>query len=85
MTWNNDTQCYYGVTSDGQTVEVSGDEYAESLADGVKAEAEERGWDPENLTDEQRDVCEKATYEQIDDPNEWAALAGDNPNVEIVA
>lgn len=84
MIWRNDTQSYRGETSDGKTVDVTGDEYAEALADGVKAEAEHRGYDHENLTDEQRDECEQATYAEIDDPNSWAALVGDNPNVEFV-
>ena len=87
MIWNNDTQCYYGKTSDGQIVEVAGDEYAETLQYGRTHEAQQRGYDPENLTDEQREECEAAVIDGagLDDPNTWAALAGDNPNVEIVA
>jgi hypothetical protein len=84
MIWHNNTQSYRGETSDGQIVDVAGDEYAESLADGIKAEAEHRGYDPDNLTEEQREVCENATYQEIDDPNTWAGLVGDNPNVEYV-
>lgn len=81
MLWNNDTQSYRGTTSDGKTIDVEGDEYAESLADGVKMEAEQRGWDVDGLTDEQRELCEKATHAEINDPNSWAALVGDNQNV----
>jgi len=84
MLWNNDSQSYRGTTSDEKIVDVSGDEYAESLADGVKMESEQRGWDAENLTDEQRETCEQETYKQIDDPNTWAGLVGDNQNVEYV-
>lgn len=84
MIWHQETWSYRGECSDRQIVEVSGDEYAESLDDGVKAEAEQRGWDPDNLTEEQREVCENATYAEIDDPNTWGHLVGENPNVEFV-
>lgn len=81
---HNDSQSYRGETSDGKIVDVAGDEYAEALADGVKAEAEHRGFDPDNLTAQQREICENATYQEIDDPDTWAALVGDNQNVEFV-
>lgn len=86
MTWDNDKQAYYGTTSDGRIVEVTGDEYAETLQYGRKVEAEQRGYDPENLTEEQRAECEDAVVDGagLDNPDVWAALAGDNPNVEIV-
>lgn len=84
MRWNNNTQSYRGTTSDDKIVDVTGDEYAEALQDGVKAEAEQRGLNADSLTDEQRELCEKATYTEIDDPNSWAQLVGDNQNVTYI-
>jgi len=38
MKWNSEKQAYFGVTSDGQTIRVEGDEYLENEQDGVPAE-----------------------------------------------
>ena len=38
MKWNSDTQAYFGTTSDGQTIRVEGDEYAEAEQDGTPEE-----------------------------------------------
>lgn len=82
MTWNQDTLSYRGVTSDDQIVDVTGDEYAESLSDGLELLT--------GITDANdipADLVERyapEVYEEIDDPDTWAALVGSNPNVEIV-
>lgn len=82
MAWNQDTMSYRGVTSDGQIVDVTGDEYSESFSDGLSALTGIK-----DANDIPADLIEKyalAVYAEIDDPDTWAALADCNPNVEIV-
>lgn len=82
MTWNSDTWSYRGETSDGKIVEVTGDEYAEAFSDGLEALT---GIDDAN--DIPADLIEQhalEVYAEIDDPDAWAALVGENQNVEFV-
>jgi len=82
MTWNNNRQTYRGETSDGRTVEVEGDEYSEAVSEGLKALT---GFSDAN--DIPAGLVEKylpEVYAEIDDPDTWVALVGDNPNVEFV-
>lgn len=90
MIWNDKTQSYRGKTSDGKIVDVSGDEWAESVRDGIQAYVDNN----ENFEGTLEDFREKypiryenyenLTWAELDDPNMWAPLAGDNPNVEII-
>lgn len=88
MKWNQDTMSYRGECRDGAVVDVTGDEWSESVSDGINALIDDRKIDRESLTPEQdeelvdqlRDEVEK----ELDDPDWWAALAGDNPNVEMI-
>lgn len=96
MTWNNDAQCYYGKTSDGKTVEVTGDEYAESLADGIQSYIDNQSHvdlgqpfegKPSDLLEQNPGLYEKyenLTLIELNDPNMWAGLVGSNQNVEFV-
>lgn len=96
MTWNNDTQCYYGTTSDGKVVEVAGDEFAESLRDGIQAYIDNQSHvdlgkafegSPDELLEQHPSLYENyenLTLIELGDADMWASLAGDNPNVEIV-
>jgi len=84
MNWNQDTMSYRGTCRNGEIVDVTGDEWSESVADGINALADNRGIAREDLTDEQRDEFEDLTLAELDDPDLWASLAGDNPNVEMI-
>lgn len=84
MIWNNDEQAYIGECKDGAIVSVTGDEWSESVAEGINSEAEQRGIDRETMTDEQRDELAEIVENELDDPDWWASLAGDNPNVELI-
>lgn len=84
MHWNQNTMSYQGECSDGAIVDVSGDEWSESVAEGVKSEADHRGIDWETITDEQREELTTITENELDDPDWWASLAGDNQNVTII-
>ncbi len=75
MIWHNDTQSYRGKTSDGKTIDVTGDEYAEALSDGIRILA---GFDDAN--DVPADLVEKyalEVYKEIDDPNTWQPFVGE--------
>lgn len=84
MAWCHRTQTYRGTTQDSMVVDVAGDTYAQALENGVKAEAEARGWNWHLLTDRQRVVCQQATYREIDDPDTWGDLVGEDPTVTFV-
>lgn len=97
MTWNENKQAYYGTTSDGKIVEVAGDEFAESLRDGIQAFIENQSrvdLGGETFEGSPADLLERypALYEKYEnltlidlgDPELWAVLVGDNPNVEFV-
>lgn len=88
MIWNQDTMSYRGECRDGAIVEVTGDEWSENVADGINALVDDRKIDREALSVEEdeelinnlRDEVEN----ELDDPDMWAALVGDNPNVELI-
>jgi hypothetical protein len=84
MIWNNDTQSYRGTCADGSIVDVTGDEWSESVADGVHAICDNQGLDRHDITDEQHDQFVDETEKELDDPEMWASIAYDNPNVEII-
>lgn len=88
MIWHQDTMSYRGECRDGSIVEVSGDEFSESKADGINALVASRNIDREALSVEEDealiDALEDEVLKELDDPDMWASLAGDNPNVEIV-
>lgn len=91
MIWNNDTQCYRGETADGKIVEVTGDEWAESLADGIKAEIENNEPDFQGDVEAFResypsryDNYENQAWSEINDVEMWYGCVGVNQNVEIV-
>lgn len=84
MKWDNDEQAYFGETSDGRTVRVEGAEWSESVVEGVHNICRDRGLDRYELMDEQNEGFVEEVERELDDPDLWAGLAGDNPNVEIV-
>ena len=93
MIWNNDTQSYRGETSDNKVVDVAGDEWAESLHDGIKAlmqensDFDEFGLSVELVREKMPqlyDHLEDKVLKELDDPDMWAGLVGDNQNVEYV-
>lgn len=88
MNWNQDTMSYRGECSDGAIVDVTGDEWSESVADGINALIDTRHIDREALTVEEDealiDQIRTEVENELDDPDMWAALAGDNPNVEMI-
>ena len=93
MIWNEETQSYRGKTSDGKIVDVTGDEWAESVADGIRAYAENNGdienfdGDIESLRETNPSLYENyenLTWAELNDPDMWASLVGDNQNVEFV-
>lgn len=84
MHWNQDTMSYRGECRNGEIVDVTGDEWSESVAEGINSEADHRGINRETMTDEQRDELAEIVENELDDPDWWASLAGDNQNVEII-
>lgn len=88
MKWNSDEQAYFGECSDGATVRVEGDEWSESVADCINTQISDRGIDREALTVEQDEALieelREAAENELDEPDMWGSLAGDNPNVSIV-
>lgn len=97
MKWNNNTQSYRGETSDGKIVDVAGDEWSESIQDGIKAYisnqshvdlgGESFDGTPEEFAEQYSALYakyENQTWAELNDADMWAGLAGDNPNVEIV-
>lgn len=90
MIWNEETQSYRGKTADGKIVDVTGDEWSECVRDGIQAYVDNNESFAGTL-DEFREVYptlyenyENLTWIELNDPNMWSGLAGDNPNVEIV-
>lgn len=90
MIWHNETQSYRGELSDGKIVDVSGDEWSESLHDGIQSCIEHNeDW---NGTEEEfaqtyptrYDNYENQTLIELNSPEMWAALVGDNQNVTFV-
>lgn len=88
MIWNNDEQAYVGKCKDGAIVSVGGDEWSESVSDGINALIADRKINREALSVEEDaeliDKLEDEVLAELDDPDMWAALAGDNPNVELI-
>lgn len=90
MNWNQDAWAYEGETSDGLTVSVAGDYWAEEKADGINTLIDERGINRENLSVEEDnkliDGMESEVLENFDNPDWWAMQAemGDNPDVRYV-
>ncbi len=79
MKWNSDTQAYFGVTSDGQTIRVEGDEMAEAARDAGLDVGELSGtsvfskW--EDMTAAERELL---------DPDVWETCVDANQNVTYV-
>lgn len=90
MIWHNETESYRGKTSDDKVVDVTGTEWAESLSDGIQAYVDNN----ENFTGNLEDFretyptryenYENLTLIELGDPDTWAALVGENQNVEFV-
>lgn len=51
MTWNSDTGRYQGTTTDGRTIEVDGDVFAEDLSQMTRTYMEEKGLDEQNASE----------------------------------
>lgn len=81
MTWNDAKEIYTGICSNGREIAVTGTEWAETFSDGLRAVAENNGWDPEQLTEDQNAFCEETTLSEIDDADSWESLMGANPNI----